>query len=501
MGDNQSAANGLFGKIYDIMSSADNVNSNPIARTASASGKKPFVSFCAPGFPLDNVDFGDLTTKDQVNRCSFFSQFVNSVPAATGTWSVTAKKAWDVYDLALTEVRLPKASLSSDEEKILKKAEAFLREEVDVSDPFTGEKRKEVRATIPNQMYDRLYAAYAAAVRRMNNARISAITNPTPNNVADWTNNGPLYEKDVINAYSQWGTLGYRDYVTRANGIIANLTGRGSFALYDRLRAQFSGAEKKDMFNSSFWPTFAYPPNIISPQFDNAWTKFSFSSKEVSQFESRESTSWGGGVSASFGLWSVGASGSYAETKTYSRSNTSGFDLTVDLIQVPILRPWMSAWIFSSRGWKGTGPLKADGSVASGDYPLAGFMPMLPTTMIVARKLRVNVNMESVENRSFHSETNTSASIGWGPFSLRGNYSKTVDNSSHDYKSDASGVSCDGAQIIGFICDIFPKSPNPDPSLDWPADRSSIASLFNSQSDVDQFGLDLAFGSWLSRGR
>ncbi|WMS45299.1 hypothetical protein RDV64_23310 (plasmid) [Acuticoccus sp. MNP-M23] len=480
---NQSAMNGLIGKIYEILTAADQVNANPVQRKFSTSSHKPFISFCNPGIPLDDLDFGNMETLDQVRRASFFSQFVNSTPSPTGTWQLTSTKTWDIYNLALRKVRLPLPSLSEAEEQMLKRAEEFVREDVEFTDPFTLEKKKEVRPSVQSEQYDRLFSQYAARLRILNNTRITAITNPTPENVLEMTNNGPIYEAQALNAYSQWGSLGYRDYVNQARGIIANFTGRSSFALYERMRAQFDGARRLDQFQTGFYPTFVYPANILSSVFDDAWTKFSFAESEISTFESKESTSWGGGVSGGFGLWSFGAGANYSETKTYNRSDISQFGVEADLIQLPILRGWLNGWIFSSRGWKGVDELNQDGSISSGDYPLDGFMPVLPTSMIVARNVKVHANMEHEENRTFRSELNTSARVGWGPFSLRGNYSHSQSSASHDYQSDASGVVSRGAQIIAFVCDVLPTSPNPDPDIDFPLELERLQRVAEMSPD------------------
>lgn len=480
---NESAMNGLIGKVYDIMTAADQVNTDPAQRKFSSSNKKPFISFCNPGIPLDDLDFGNLETLDQVRRASFFSQFVNAIPSPSGTWQLTASKTWNIYELALTKVRLPLPSLSQAEEETLKNAEAFVQREVDFTDPFTKEKKREIRPSVEAEQYDRMFAQYAARLRRLNSVRITAISNPTPANVTEMTNNGPIYESEAINAYSQWGSLGYRDYVNQARGIIANFSGRSSFALYDRMRAQFDGARRQDQFGTTFYPTFVYPANVLSPAFADAWTKFSFSETEIHTFESKESTSWGGGVGGGFGLWSFGAGVNYSEERTYSRADLSQFGVEVDLIQLPILRGWMNGWIFSSRGWKGIDELQANGSISTGEYPLDGFMTVLPTSMIVARNVKVHANMEHEENRTFKSQLNASARVGWGPFSLRGNYSHSESSASHDYESDSSGVVARGAQIIAFVCDVIPMSPDPDPNIDFPVEPERLALLRETSAD------------------
>ena len=480
---NQSAMNGLIGKLYDIMTAADGVNPDPSERKFSTSDKKPFISFCNPGIPLDDLDFGNLESLDQVRRASFFSQFVNSVPSPSGTWQLTPTKTWDVYNLALEKVKLPLPSLTEKEEEILKNAEDFVRTTVNFTDPFTKEKKKEIRPSLQVEQYDRLFTAYAAKLRRFNNLRITAVTNPTPENVLELTNNGPIYESEAINAYSQWGSLGYRDYVNQARGIISNFTARSSFALYERMRAQFNGARRQDQFGTNFYPTWVYPPNVLSSSFNESWTKFSFSETEISTFESKESTSWGGGVGGAYGLWSFGVGANYSETKTYNSADLSQFGVEAELIQLPILRGWMNGWIFSSRGWMGVNELEQNGSISTGEYPLDGLMSVLPTSMIVARNVKVFANMEHEENETFQSQLNTSARVGFGPFSLRGNYSHSESSASHDYQSDSSGVVSRGAQIVAFVCDVIPKSPNPDPDLVFPVDVEALTKLSETSNE------------------
>jgi hypothetical protein len=391
---------------------------------------------------------------------------------------------WDIYRQAITDITLPSSDLSQREQETLKNAENFLREEVTITDPFTNEVTKEIAPTGPSKAYDSLFAAYAAAVKAYNNSRITAVSDPTSEHIQDFTNNGPIYEQLVRNAYSQWGTLGYRDYVQKANGIISALTARGPYALYERLRADFALAERKDLFGNSFYPTFAYPPKVVGPEFDSSWTRFSFVSNEISQFSSASSTSWGGGVRASYGLWSVGGGSQYSNSQSRSTCDTNGLSLTAKLIQVPLIRPWWNAWIFSSRGWKGGSTIGDVGSISSGITPLKGFMPVIPTSMILAKDVQVGINMTSEENKAFKSQVSSSASVGWGPFSVRGNYSRSDSSSSHEYTSSDSGIEIKGAQIIGFICDVLPLSPNPDPALPFPP-AINLIDIDETLADVD----------------
>lgn len=479
------AMSGLVGKIYKSITSPNSVVSNAVPRNSVVSTEPPYISFCSPGIALDSLNFGNLLTPDEVNNCSDFSQLINSIPTPGALWAPTSSKVWEIYNLAITDIKLPVSDLSQQEKDTLERAESFLREEVATTDPFTLETKDEVRPTAAYQAYENLFTAYASTVKAYNNARITAISDPTPENVANWVNNGPILEQEVRNAYSRWGSLGYRDYVTRANGIISALMARGPFAYYEKLRANFVGAEKKDFRGNSFYPTFAYPARIMEPAFSQGWGNFTFTEAEIHQYSSSTSVSYGGGGGASFGLWSFGGSAQYSSTSTYASCDMSNMSVSVDLVQVPLLRPWMTSWIFSSRGWQGGTMIGGDGSISSGSTPLTGKMPLIPTSMILARNLRINLDMSSEVNRTFSSSVSTSASVGWGPFSVRGNYSRTTNTASHDYTSTGSGIICPGTQIIGLVCEVLPRCPNHDPALTWEENRPLHGNMIATNDDND----------------
>ncbi len=145
----------------------------------------------------------------------------------------------------------------------------------------------------------------------------------------------------------------------------------------------------------------------------------------------------------------------------------------------------MTTWVFSSRGWKGGSTIGGDGSICSGGSPLTGMMPVLPTSMILARNLRVKMNMRSEVNRSASSRFSASASVGWGPWSVKGNYSRSSSSSSHDVVADDNGFEFLGTQIIGFVCEVLPRSPYHDPSLNWGDERRLMLDEGKGKDDLN----------------
>jgi hypothetical protein len=92
---------------------------------------------------------------------------------------------------------------------------------------------------------------------------------------------------------------------------------------------------------------------------------------------------------------------------------------------------------------------------------------MYPTSLLLARNVRINFNKTSELNKTSMETIRGSASVGWGPFSVRANYYKRTDKSSHDFVEDAAGLEVKGMQVIGMMCALLPKCPNPDETLNW----------------------------------
>ena len=94
-------------------------------------------------------------------------------------------------------------------------------------------------------------------------------------------------------------------------------------------------------------------------------------------------------------------------------------------------------------------------------------MPAYTTAMIVARNLKLNIDMSTEENRHVATQFSSSGSVGWGPFSIRVNYSRNTDRKTHDLVQTAAGIESEGMQIIGFVCKYVGRLPDPDTSLNW----------------------------------
>ncbi len=87
-------------------------------------------------------------------------------------------------------------------------------------------------------------------------------------------------------------------------------------------------------------------------------------------FQSDSSTNSGGSASGSWGLWSGSASASYGQGQSNYECDTSNLSLSVQLIQLPLTRPWMRPEVYWSRGWRWSAG--ASGVISDGKTPASG---------------------------------------------------------------------------------------------------------------------------------
>ena len=467
----------LLAKMYMVLNAGDPLNDSGIAGGG-------FVSYTPIGVPMSReaVSFGFGTTAKEVAAAAEFASLVNSIPYPTGFWKPTEEKVWDVYRMVMQGVQLPSSKLSADEEKRLKASLMLLYTETTVVDPETGELTKVPAETVVFANYKKYRAAYEQTLLQYNNLLINFKLHPDdPTVVVDWNINGPTYESRVHAAYDDW-TANNKGKVETALATIDVLTGRDPARLWYEYQQQFQKSARKDTEGGTYWHTGFSPSDFASPANDASWTRFAFTHTEVHTIDTSTATSWGGGAGFGFGLWSFGASAQYSSEHHRFESDAENMSLSVELIKVPVRRTWWTPSIFRSRAWRFDPQVSKD-LLSDGKVPPSGLMVGYVSSVIFARNLNLSMNLTSTKDASARSAFSSSASVSYGPFSLRGNYQTSSATSTHDFSSTENTIQCAGMQIIGFGVEMLPKCPNPDESLNWPQPFNGIKA-FNASSMV-----------------
>ncbi len=271
-------------------------------------------------------------------------------------------------------------------------------------------------------------------------------------------------------ARQQWNTFWFKNQIEAAQSTIANLTALDPNNWWQQLQNNYTNNMKTTSSGASLFPTPTFPtyPNFFG---DHGWTKFTFDQNDVTKQEQSSSLKTGGSAGASWGLWSASASADYSKDTKFTSSDVSALNIDVEIMRATIQRPWMDGTVFQSRGWRwGQGAPLGSQLISDGASPNpAGVMPFLVTGLLLSRNLVLSGSFSHADQTVIDTALSTSASFGWGPFSISGHYNKSTHSDVSHANSAANAISNPDVQIIGFLCSTLSRCPNPDPSLEWPS--------------------------------
>jgi hypothetical protein len=316
--------------------------------------------------------------------------------------------------------------------------------------------------------YNDAMSNYIDAATNYQSKRIQALVatgQPGAQAVADFQFNAENYYLKVKAANDRWTNQGYRNEVDEMNAYINGVTQRSMVLWRQRLQELYERATITDVDSNT---PFKYT-TIIPGNFANAggWTNYSFYHEMINTTSNYSSSSWGGGGGVNFGLWRASASVQNSTQQSSSSVNISNFRMSFDLVQAVITRPWFYPEFFINRGWtlqKGAGWMFDEYPSDGAGVPRGNFIGY-PTQAIFARNLVIESDDFASAYEQHSKSFSASASGGWGPFTINGNYSKASGGTSFNLNRQGARISVPGMQIIAFISHLIPKAPNPLPDI------------------------------------
>jgi hypothetical protein len=326
--------------------------------------------------------------------------------------------------------------------------------------------------------YNDKMQAYMSAALDYNSHRIDALVADNSRAVHDWAINANIYREKVRAARRDWETRGYKTQYEKIAAFIEQVQAR-DMAL---LKADYQDALQKATLTglasgSDFYYTSLVPGSFATSR---GWARFSFASGDFnarsnsSYSASRWSASGGGSF---FGIFGGSASHRHSESRTEYHGSFSSdrFDLSFEICQVPIVRPWFKTPFLTSKSWRfdpGSPDVRGKG-LSDGGAPPKGIMPAYPTTAVFIRNLNLTIGHSEgftdfiAQHRS--SATSGGGFVAFGPVLLGGSAGNASSSGSTQrdwgYKYDNQGMQVAGMQLVGFKCHIVPKTPDPDPSI------------------------------------
>jgi hypothetical protein len=399
-----------------------------------------FVTFTIPGIALTSKDlafhFTDstsgLTPQQALEAASSFARLVNLTPDVGRQWSSDGRVIWSMYEIVLNQAVLASDNTTAAEGEELQKAREFLYEQKEVSD-LLG-KRNTTVDTNNLSKYKLYRASYLQSQYEYNAMRLRADLSSDTTVKSEWITIEPLKKLSVDQAFQDWVSKGFKGDVEKAFATIEQITGRSPRITWEKWKNEFEQNRMTDLAGQAFYQTYFYPHNFYESVSDVPWMTIKLETSEIENLNSATGTS------------SILPLGTGEDFTILS--------LSIELIRVSIVRPWLESNLFRSRFWQwadGRSPL------SDGATPPAGDLPAYTNEAVFARNLLITFDPTLTENTKIISTLRGGGSLGLGSFSFK----------DADLLATNDLLKSDKSQVIGFICQKIPRSPNPDTILDW----------------------------------
>jgi hypothetical protein len=310
---------------------------------------------------------------------------------------------------------------------------------------------------------------YVKAVREYHKAYAAAFTDPL--RLQSWPLDGTSYHDDVDAKWDRWVGFGFKNEIDQA---IATLAAQGTdpaIALIAQSKKRFENSLTDFMGVGRIPYTMFSPESWYDPTNDDGWNEYGSRDFHSEVHYSTSSTSYGGGGGFSVGFFSMGGSFSHATQQQSLNINTKNLEVSFKYAAVDIRRPWLDTSLLNLKNWFLMGDYKK-GCISTGkmgqELPDSKgelvFLPSIVTGLILIRDLSIKWDNWKSDWQSASSSTSASASIGYGPFAVRGSYSHHDEK--RDFVADSTGESLrsSGIQLIGYVSTINPASPAVDSS-------------------------------------
>jgi hypothetical protein len=335
---------------------------------------------------------------------------------------------------------------------------------------LTPEQLKQLdAATKTAEKYEDVYEKYRDAYELAITAYDSAY--------ADYKDGGPpvppSLKRKVTAALQDWQRLGHRSAVDSATAIIARYEALEPETFWYKLTERFETGAQDAGLGSPFQPVGVSPP-YKSWFGEHGWTSFSFDQKDMDNQQESQAIGVSGSLDGTFGIFKVSGDGDYSKDSSYTKMTQTELAFSCKLLRVSLDRPWMNPLVLSSRAWRwapGTptyGSQFSTGADIASDVAPTGTMTVIPTAAILSKDLLVKGNFTDTIVKQMNTAIKAKASVGIGPFSISGRFNMADHSGSQTGVIANNQISAPDVQIVAFVCEVLPKSPDPDPTLKWP---------------------------------
>ncbi|MDX1414880.1 MAG: hypothetical protein R3293_11865 [Candidatus Promineifilaceae bacterium] len=498
--------NAVLGKITDVLLNGDG--------QVIPKSDDHFVAFSSPGTPILNEDFNyalegfggvvrqnvdedDLENsvgpkdeeqepdgpapdqlmaqdaREKYMRAESFFNIVDLVPDTSGiidsgrinTWNPETRVS-KVYAMALEQSQVVDNEPDEETKRKLERWRGLLKKTVKVTDIVTEEEVEQVQDSDIVKAYNEKMFEYLGAALEYNNLRISALTGSDQEAVHRFATNASLLQMKVRAAMNAWSGAGHKGDVEKLNAAIQSVEDRAFVLLKQRYKEDFS---RSILTNPSTGSNFLYsqPASASFARDESGWSEFYFNSGSFASNYKFASDSTAGGGAFAFGPFVAGGSGSVERQEWNNKIDTSRFKMRFKLARSTVARPWFNLDFLLSAFWRfdQNNTIVRNAMISDGERPANGLLPAIITDVIFVRDLELDFGESNSEFERKTKEVSGGGGVAFGPFHIGGRHTSTNDDRTYEAHWSSQGVKINGMQIIGFICYMLPKSPDPHPEI------------------------------------
>ncbi|PCD84791.1 hypothetical protein CNQ87_10645 [Lysinibacillus fusiformis] len=455
----------IINQMYEIVTVAPEAGNPPTST---------MMQLCHPGIPVNENDYKNAMSRanpgGDISTALAFSSLVNSIPKCAVSSYIPSGNAVDAaYELCLQA----NATIQEDPDKVKEFNEAY-------NYLWKVEKIEDVNGDIielpavPTTVYQRfldLESEYIAAEAALQALKIQCDLNTTEGR-KKWARESI----QLVNKRDQKLRLfnSYRPIIDKALDKIATSINNVTPFAINKARDTFSKCVISDPSTGKMeHVSFATPSNWYDPALADNMTTITVSYSVEDQTQSDYHTSYGGGASFGWGLWSLGGSGGHSEQEHTEHSTSTDIVVSFKVGNIQIERPWMDPNFFKLGGWYLSRQKKGVSSSGIAPNTDADLLPQFPTQFLVARDIRISATWSERDEKITDQATQAGASIGWGPFKLSGTYEQSSHKEEFHSRKEGNTIIVPGVQIIGFVSSI----PTP---LCPPIDDPNMFNYINS---------------------
>ncbi|NQX38699.1 hypothetical protein SAMN05421820_101730 [Pedobacter steynii] len=270
---------------------------------------------------------------------------------------------------------------------------------------------------------------------------------------------------------NKWIARGRKNQVELSLAIIKEYQPLDAANFWKQAGEQFQNGQHTTNTGAVFQLTDFYPN--YKYWFENSgWSAFSFDQQDLDQQRKSGLTGLTGDLDPSFGIFNLSNKQSDRNQQSFLKMEETAVKVECQLKQIHIERKWLKPLVLSSNAWRmdknSAEPnlsLSSGADLEKGIVPV-GEMTLLPVSAIICKNLKVNGRFadDVVQKINGEIERNELA-VGFGPFAIADQ--RYGQNERVRGMVTNQVIEVTEEQIIGIICEILPKMPNPNPQLPW----------------------------------